>query len=178
MRHRKKGRKLSRKKAHREHLMRNLATSLILYEKINTTEAKAKELKGMVEKLINKGRKNDITTRRYLQKYLFDKNAVKKILEDLSLQFQERKSGMIKIIKRGKRQGDSASMVIVELLVKHKKEEEDKAKKQIDKIVKKKKKDRVERRGFWDRFRRDSKEQVRPERIEKGKKTVERTTSK
>ena len=64
MRHRKKGRKLSRKKANLDHLMRNLATSLVLYEKIKTTEAKAKELRGIVEKLINKGKNQDLSARR------------------------------------------------------------------------------------------------------------------
>lgn len=177
MRHRKKGRKLSRKKANRDHLIRNLATSLILYEKIKTTETKAKEVRGVVEKLINKGKKNDITAKRYLKKFLFDINAVNKILEDLSLQFKDRNSGMVKIVKIGDRKGDGASMAMVELLVKHRKNEEEKAKEEVKKIVKKKR-EKGEQKGFWDRFRGPGKEKIKAERIEKGKKTVERTTSK
>jgi large subunit ribosomal protein L17 len=175
MRHRKSGRKLSRKKANRDHLIRNLTTSLILYEKIVTTEAKAKTVKGEVERMINLGKVGGLNVRRQLAKYLFSELAVKKILEDLSGQFAKKSSGMTRIIKLKNRQGDDAPMVAMELLVKHKEEKEEKAKDRQKRTLIKAKKE-PKKRGFWDRLRnRNSRISTLPSR---SKKTVERTTSK
>jgi len=116
MRHRKKGKILDRKKESRKALLRGLATSLILYEKIKTTEAKAKAVKPIVEKLITKGKKADLTARRELHKYLYVNNAVKKVLEDLSPRYKERKGGYTRIIKLGTRVGDVAKIVQIEFV--------------------------------------------------------------
>ena len=116
MRHRKKGKILDRKKASRKALLRSLATSLVLYEKIKTTEAKAKALKPIIEKLITKGKKNDLTSRRELHKYLYLANAVKKVLEDLSPRYKDRKGGYTRIIRLNSRQGDAAQMVQIEFV--------------------------------------------------------------
>ncbi len=116
MRHRKKGKILDRKIGPRKALLRNLAVSLILYEKIQTTRAKAKTLRPIVEKLITKGKINNLTARRYLLKYLYKESAVKKILEDLSPRFKERKGGYTRIINIGRRQGDGAEIVQIELV--------------------------------------------------------------
>jgi len=111
MRHRKKGKILDRKIGPRKALLKNLAASLILYEKIRTTEAKAKEVRSVVEKLITIGKKNNLTTRRRLLAYLPTKNAVNKILEVLGPEYKDRKGGYTRIVKIGPRKGDGAKMV-------------------------------------------------------------------
>jgi len=108
-------RALSRKKANRTSTLRNLATSLVLYEKIQTTQAKAKEVKSIFEHLINSARKNDLAARRRLLGYLFDKNATKKILEDILPRYKNVKTGFMKEYKLGPRLGDGAEMVILQL---------------------------------------------------------------
>ena len=109
-------RALSRKKAYRKSTLRNLTTSLILYERIKTTTAKAKELKPVAEHLINAARSQDLTARRQLLSFLFDENAVKKVLEVLVPRFKSIKSGFIKTYKLGQRFGDNAEMSIIEFV--------------------------------------------------------------
>ena len=116
MRHRNKKKILDRAKAQRKALLRSLATSLILYEKIKTTHAKAKVLRPYIEKLITKGKKNDLNTRRQLNRYLYKENAVKKVLEVLSPRYKERKGGYTRVIKLGSRIGDAAKMAIIEFV--------------------------------------------------------------
>ena len=116
MRHRKKNKILDRKKGSRKALLRNLATNLILHEKIQTTEGKAKALKPVVEKLITKGKAGDLHARRELMKYLYLENAVKKVLEDLGPRYKERKGGYTRIVKLGARQGDTAKMAQIEFV--------------------------------------------------------------
>lgn len=108
-------RALSRKKANRESLLRNLATSLVLYERIETTEAKAKELKPIVEHLIVIAKKNDLASYRALLGYFFDKNAVKKVMEVLVPRFKNIQSGFIKTYRKGNRLGDGAMIMILQL---------------------------------------------------------------
>jgi len=116
MKHRHKGKKLGRKKDPRKALMRSLATSLILYEKIKTTEAKAKALKPVVEKLITKSKNNNLATKRQLLEYLYLENAVKKILEELGPRYKDRQGGYTRITKTGIRLGDGAKMVQIEFV--------------------------------------------------------------
>lgn len=116
MRHQKKGKTLDRKKQPREALLRGLAASLILYEKVKTTEAKAKAVKPLVEKLITKGKENTLANRRYLHKYLYTENAVKKVLEVLGPKYKERQGGYTRIVKLGQRPGDGAKTVQIELV--------------------------------------------------------------
>lgn len=106
---------LSRKKANRSSMLRNLATSLILYERITTTTAKAKEVKAIVEHLIQSSRKNDLNVHRHLLSYLFDKNAVKKVIEDILPRYKDIKSGLIRSYKQNPRKGDGAELTILEL---------------------------------------------------------------
>lgn len=106
---------LSRKDNHRKSLMRNLATSLILYEEIKTTKAKAKALKPIVEHLIIRAKDNSLETRRRLLGYFFDKNATKKMLEVLIPRYKKVNSGFVRIYKIGPRLGDAAEMVLVKL---------------------------------------------------------------
>jgi len=116
MRHKNKGKILDRKKASRQALLRGLATSLVLYEKIKTTEAKAKALKPIIERLITKGKAKDLQSRRELLTYLYLKNAVKKVLEELSPRYKDRKGGYTRIIRIGTRQGDAAKIVQIEFV--------------------------------------------------------------
>jgi len=116
MRHRKKGKILDRKAGPRKALLRSLAVSLILYEKIKTTRAKAKTMKPIVEKLITRGRANTLATRRYLLSYLYKEAAVRKVLEELGPRYKDRKGGYTRILNIGRRQGDSAEIVQIEFV--------------------------------------------------------------
>ncbi|PIR67065.1 MAG: 50S ribosomal protein L17 [Parcubacteria group bacterium CG10_big_fil_rev_8_21_14_0_10_36_14] len=140
MRHHIKTKTLGRKKASREALFRSLATSLVLYEKIKTTEAKAKLLRSYVEKMITLGKKNTLHTRRQLLKKLYVESAVKKVLDDLSPRFSQRKGGYLRITKLGFRRGDAAKMVKIEFVESAKPKTETKeAKKPVKKSPKTKK---------------------------------------
>ena len=115
MKKKKQGRKFSREKDQRKALLKSLARSLFLQEKIKTTEAKAKELSSFAEKLITKARKGDLASSRALSAY-FSKTLVKKIVSDIAPRYKERKGGYTRIIKLGPRKSDSAKMAIIELV--------------------------------------------------------------
>jgi len=118
MRHRKKGKTLGREKDPRRALMRSLATSLVLKEKIKTTEAKAKALRPVIEKHITAAKTSDLATRRRLLTFFYNEKAVKKLLEKIGPFYKERKGkgGYTRIIKAGARQGDGAKMAMIELV--------------------------------------------------------------
>ena len=116
MRHRVKGKKLDRKKAPREAMLKNLASSIIIYEKVKTTEAKAKTVKPLLEKIITTSIKGDLASRRELIRLLPQPMAVKKAMEILAVKYKDRRGGYLRIIKLGKRLGDNASMVQIELV--------------------------------------------------------------
>lgn len=116
MRHGKTTKIFGRTKAPRLAMIRNLATSLVLYEKIKTTETKAKYIRPFVERLITQGKKNNLHTRRGLLKKLFVESAVKKILDELSPRFKDRKGGYLRIVKLGFRRGDAAKVVKIEFV--------------------------------------------------------------
>lgn len=116
MRHRQKGKILDRKKEPRRALMRSLATSLIVYEKINTTEAKAKILRPYVEKMVTRAKKGTLAARRELLKDLYLETAVKKIMEDIGPRYKDRKGGYLRITKLITRQGDGAKMARIEFV--------------------------------------------------------------
>ncbi len=115
MRKRKRGRKLSRETDQRKALIRTLASSLILKEKIRTTEAKAKELSFFIEKKISRARKGDLQSRRILSKF-FAKEITKKLINEIAPKYKERKGGYTRIIKLGPRPSDGAKMAIIELV--------------------------------------------------------------
>ncbi len=116
MRHRKAGFKLNRTRPHRKALLRNLATSLILNGQIITTVAKAKFIRGFIDRLFVKALENqDLIARRYLIKNLFSKEAVNKVLFDWLKQPVSKRSGFCKIYKLGWRKGDCADMALVRL---------------------------------------------------------------
>ncbi|MDD5251888.1 MAG: 50S ribosomal protein L17 [Patescibacteria group bacterium] len=116
MRHRKTGKTLDRKKGPREALLRNLATSVILYEKVQTTKAKAKAVRPFVERLITVGKAGDINARRRLQGVLYSANAVRKMVEEIGPRYKERRGGYLRLTNLGRRTGDAAEMVQIELV--------------------------------------------------------------
>ena len=107
---------LDRKKAPRELMLRNLASSILLYEKVKTTKAKAQAVRPLVEKMITSSKAGDLAARRGLIKVLLQKNAVKKTLEVLGVRYQSRPGGYTRTTKLGTRQGDGAEMVQIELV--------------------------------------------------------------
>ena len=115
MRKRNKGRILSRPKNQRVALLRTLATSLFLHEKIQTTEAKAKELRVVAEKMITRAKDNTIANRRLLAKEVSPKT-VKKLMEEIAPKYVTRQGGYTRMIKMGNRKSDGASMSIIELV--------------------------------------------------------------
>ena len=116
MRHKSTKITLDRKAAPRKALLINLAESLVLYEKITTTKAKAKAVSSFVQKLITKAKKQDLANRRELIKKLHTRNAVNKLMEVLGPRYQERKGGYTRITKSKNRVGDGAEEVVIELV--------------------------------------------------------------
>jgi len=115
MKKRKKGRKLSREKDQRKALLRSLAASLLLKEKIKVTEAKAKEVSSFLEKRISRAKIGNLTSRRMLSNF-FSPQIVKKLVNEIGPRYKERKGGYTRIIKLGPRKLDGAKMVIIELV--------------------------------------------------------------
>lgn len=132
MRHRVFGKKLGRDKDQRKALFKNLVTSLVLHEQIKTTEAKAKAIKGLVDKLITKGKTGSLHARRALASFFTNQKAVAKVIEVLSPRFRERSSGFTRIIRLGRRRGDDAPLVRMEL---------------VDKAVEERKKEKPKKEG-------------------------------
>jgi large subunit ribosomal protein L17 len=110
-----KGRKFSRESTQRKALLRSLARSLFLEEKIKTTEAKAKETSRFAEKIITRAKKGDLASRRILSGS-FDQKTVKKLLNDIGPKYKDRAGGCTRVIKLGQRKSDSARMAIIELV--------------------------------------------------------------
>lgn len=116
MRHRKAGRKLSRKTAHRKALMANLASSLITHKKIKTTDAKAKELRMYIEPLITFAKRGDLHARRQVLKKIYHKSIVRELFDNIGPIFLNRDGGYTRIIKLGFRDNDCAPMSIIEFV--------------------------------------------------------------
>lgn len=116
MRHKVKGRRLSRPSGHRKALYRGLVRDLLLRERIRTTLAKAKEVRGLAEKIITYGKKGELHHRRLALAFVTDKNVVAKVFDDLSKRYAERQGGYTRVLKLGPRKGDGAPMAILELV--------------------------------------------------------------
>lgn len=116
MRHQKKKVTLDRKKGPRIAMLKNLAMSVILYEKVKTTQAKAKAVAPLVEKMISLGKRGGLHANRQLRAFFPIENPMKKITEDLSARYANRPGGFTRITKLGPRVGDSANMAIIELV--------------------------------------------------------------
>ena len=116
MRHLKAGKKLGRNTSHRRALLRNLATSVILEERIETTVAKAKAVRPQVEKLVGWGKKGDVAARRLAAGYLLTREAVDKLFETIGPRMGDRNGGYTRIIRSGFARGNGAEMAFLELL--------------------------------------------------------------
>ncbi len=116
MRHRKAGRQLRRTSEQKLALMRNLASSLIEHGAIETTEAKAKELRPFVEKLITKARTGTLHSRRLAGRHVQKREAADKLFQELGPRFAKRPGGYTRILKTGHRKGDGAEMARIELI--------------------------------------------------------------
>ena len=114
---------LSRKSSQRKALMRSMVTSLLKYERIETTKAKALEVRKMAEKLITRSKVDSVHNRRVAARYIYDEAVVNKLFKEIGPLFTERNGGYTRILKTGNRLGDAAEMVILELVEKTKKEE-------------------------------------------------------
>lgn len=117
MPHRTSGRKLSRTHAHRVAMLGNLAVSVIRYERVKTTEAKAKEVRGIIDGLITLAKRGDLHARRQLvSKMPHEPLIVEKLVGELATKYADRPSGFTRIVKLGQRPGDAAAMVQIELV--------------------------------------------------------------
>lgn len=116
MRHRKKGRQLGRQTKHRWALFRNLVTSLLDHERIETTEAKAKEIRGFTDRMITLGKEGTLPARRRALGFLRSKAVVSKLFSDVAGRFKDRSGGYTRTVKTRRRMGDAAEMVAIELV--------------------------------------------------------------
>ncbi len=116
MRHLNKGRKLNRTSSHRKAMFANMATSLFQYGRISTTDAKAKELRGVAEGLIQLGKRGDLHARRQAYQTVRDQAVLKKLFDEIAPKYQNRAGGYTRVMKHGVRKGDAAPMSIIELV--------------------------------------------------------------
>ncbi|NOZ55605.1 MAG: 50S ribosomal protein L17 [Calditrichaeota bacterium] len=116
MRHRRKGRGLSRSRSHRKAVLRNLAIAVIEHRTITTTLAKAKEVRGLVDRLVQYSKKGDLAARRRALRVLPNKKAVGILFHEIAPVMQDREGGYTRIIKLGQRRGDAAELAILELV--------------------------------------------------------------
>jgi large subunit ribosomal protein L17 len=115
MRHLKAGKKLGRNTSHRRALLRNLVTSLVIEERIETTESKAKAMRPLVEKMITLGKKGDVNARRLAAGFLMTRESVDKLFDTVAPRMVDRNGGYLRIIHKGWQQGDGAEKVFIEL---------------------------------------------------------------
>ena len=153
MRHRKAGKELGRNPSHRRAMLRNMVTSLLKYEQIETTDAKAKALRPVAEKMITLAKRGDLHARRQALAYIQDKETTHRLFGDLKDRYLERQGGYVRIIKKGVRKGDGAAVSIIQLLpveegkktgkrkVKKTKTQKASSGKAVDKTAEKKKKE-------------------------------------
>ncbi len=116
MRHRKQGRQLGRTASHRRAVLRNMAASLFVHERVVTTEAKAKELRPYAERLITWARRGDLHARRQVERHLKERQVTGRLFAEIGPRFAGRPGGYTRIVKLGHRSGDGAEMARIELL--------------------------------------------------------------
>ena len=116
MRHRQSGKRLGRNTSHRKAMLRNMVTSFFEHDKISTTDARAKELRPMAEKLITLAKRGDLHARRLAASQMKQDAAVKKLFETLGERYKGRQGGYTRVLKAGFRYGDMSPMAIIELV--------------------------------------------------------------
>ncbi len=118
MRHRKAGNQLGRNTSHRRAMLRNMVTSLLKHEQIETTDAKAKAIRPIAEKMITLAKRGDLHARRQALSYMQDKEVTHRLFDELKNRYLNRQGGYLRIIKKGFRKGDGASISVIQLLAK------------------------------------------------------------
>ncbi len=126
MNHRMGFNKLSRKSSHRKAMTRNMVTSIFKYERIKTTKAKALEIRRTAEKMITRAKVDSVHNRRVIAKDITDKEILAKLFTDIAPRFKTREGGYTRILKLGRRDGDAAEIVFLELVERETKEKSDK----------------------------------------------------
>lgn len=116
MRHNKAGRRLGRTTSHRIAMFRNMVTSLLNHERVVTTDAKAKEIRSVAEKMITLGKRGDLHAMRQAAAYIREKSVVTKLFSTIAPRYKDRQGGYTRIIKLGRRLGDAASLSVIELV--------------------------------------------------------------
>jgi large subunit ribosomal protein L17 len=129
MRHGKKGKKLGRTRSHRKAMLANMAASLFMYSVIKTTEAKAKEVRKLAEKLITLAKRGDLHARRQVYEVIKDRTLIKKLFDEIAPKLNDREGGYTRVLKLGPRRGDGAPISVVELLIEKPAKEQKKGKK-------------------------------------------------
>jgi len=129
MRHRVSGRKFGREKGHRDLMLKNLVASLVKHGRINTTQARAKEIRGLAERVITYGKKGTVHHRRLTFKVLKNRDLVKKVFDEIAPRFETTEGGYTRVLKNGYRRGDCAPMAIIEFTQREEQKEEAKPKK-------------------------------------------------
>jgi large subunit ribosomal protein L17 len=129
MRHGRKVKKLGLTKSHRKAMMANMVASLFLYHVIKTTEAKAKEVKKLADKLITLAKRGDLHAHRQVYDVIKDRKLVKKLFDEIAPKLKDREGGYTKVLKLGTRRGDGASLSVIKLLVEKPPSEEKEGKK-------------------------------------------------
>jgi len=181
MRHRVAGRKFSRHTQHRELMFRNMLVSLLEHQRIRTTLAKGKELRGWVDKIITLGKKGTLHARRQAFALLRNHAIVKKLFEEIVPKLKDREGGYTRIYKMGWRQGDAAPLSLVELVTfvhpeEKKKSAVTKAKEALEKVTPKKKE--KEEKKEEEKGKGKPKEKEKKERIEKKEKIEKKEEKK
>jgi len=138
MRHRIAGIKLGRTSSHRDAMFRNMVTSLFKYDRIRTTDVKAKELKRWADKIVTLAKQGDLNARRQALAIVREKDVVHKLFEEASERFGSISGGYTRVVKVGRRPGDAAPISIVELVAPEKSKKKDDKKKKAKTLVKKK----------------------------------------
>ena len=116
MRHGYKGRRLNRTSSHRKAMFANMAVALLKHEQIKTTLPKAKDLRGVVDRLITLGKRGDLHARRQAMSTLRDRDILAKLFDGLATRYKDRPGGYTRVLKAGHRYGDNAPMAVIELV--------------------------------------------------------------
>ena len=116
MRHQKTGRKLGRNSSHRKAMFRNMVTSLFRHQQLETTDAKAKEIRSLAEKMITLAKRGDLHARRQALAYIQDKKVTHKLFDELQEKYHDRQGGYVRVLKKGVRKGDGAPTSIIQLV--------------------------------------------------------------
>lgn len=130
MRHGRKVKKLGRTQSHRKAMLANMVASLLMHNIIRTTEAKAKEVRKLAEKLITLGKRGDLHAHRQVYAVIKDRKLVKKLFDEIAPKFKEREGGYTRVLRLGIRKGDGATLAVVELLLEKAAKEEKRGKKE------------------------------------------------